>query len=161
MTWMEWIRRVIVFLSDWPRGSSCGIFLRSPFKRTKETFGLICYILYQLWNWILILPRIRRIERISPVDTGCKTKTIKTPCARCKMSLTSHWCCARLKILEQAQIFSATHTITLSGSYINRKAINIDKHLSSGWYPTTGKTATCKAKWFIPVYRLGEDGDLL
>ena len=20
---------------------------------------------------------------------------------------------------------------------------------------------TCKAKWFIPVYRLGEDGDLL
>ena len=22
-------------------------------------------------------------------------------------------------------------------------------------------TATCKAKWFIPVYRLGEDGDLL
>ena len=23
-----------------------------------------------------------------------------------------------------------------------------------------GRTATCKAKWFIPVYRLGEVGDL-
>ena len=23
-----------------------------------------------------------------------------------------------------------------------------------------GRTATCKVKWFIPVYRLGEDGDL-
>ena len=22
------------------------------------------------------------------------------------------------------------------------------------------RTATCKVKWFIPVYRLGEDGDL-
>ena len=32
--------------------------------------------------------------------------------------------------------------------------------LSSGWYPTTGKTSTCKAKRFIPVYRLGEDGGL-
>ena len=35
------------------------------------------------------------------------------------------------------------------------------RQLSCGWYPTTGKTATCKAKWFFPVYRLGEDGDLL
>ena len=35
------------------------------------------------------------------------------------------------------------------------------RHLSCGWYPTTGMTATCKAKRFIPVYRLGEDGDLL
>ena len=36
----------------------------------------------------------------------------------------------------------------------------MDKHTYSGWYPTTGKTSTCKAKWFIPVYRLGEDGGL-
>ena len=33
--------------------------------------------------------------------------------------------------------------------------------MSTGWYPTSGRTATCKAKWFILVYRLGEDGDLL
>ena len=77
------------------------------------------------------------------------------------MSLASHRCCARLKILKQAWIFSANHTITLSGLCINRKAINKDKHLSSGWYPTTGKTAPSKAKWFILVYRLGEDVDLL
>ena len=32
---------------------------------------------------------------------------------------------------------------------------------SCGWYPTTGMTVRCKAKRFIPVYRLGEDGDLL
>ena len=77
------------------------------------------------------------------------------------MSLASHSCCARLKILKQAWIFSVSHTITLSGSYIYRKAINKDKPLSYGWYPTTGRTSTCKAKRFIPVYRLGEDGDLL
>ena len=47
------------------------------------------------------------------------------------------------------------------GSCIHRKAINKDKHLSCGWYPTTRKTSTCKAKGFISVYRLGEDGDLL
>ena len=40
------------------------------------------------------------------------------------MSLTSHRCCVRLKILEQAQIFSASHTITPTGGCINRKAIN-------------------------------------
>ena len=34
------------------------------------------------------------------------------------------------------------------------------RQLSCGWYPTTGMTATCKAKRFIPVYRLGEDGGL-
>ena len=78
-----------------------------------------------------------------------------------QMSLASHRCCARLKILKQAQIFSASPIITLSGSYIYRKAINKNKHQSSGWYPTTGRTATCKAKRFISVYRLGEDGDLL
>ena len=49
-----------------------------------------------------------------------------------------------------------------AGSCIHRKAINKDKpSLSTVWYPTSGKTATCKTKWFIPVYRLGEDGDLL
>ena len=34
---------------------------------------------------------------------------------------------ARLKILEQAQTFSATHTITLQGLCIHRKAINKKK----------------------------------
>ena len=48
------------------------------------------------------------------------------------MSLASHRCCGRLKILKQAWIFSASHIITLSGSYIYRKAINKDKPLSSG-----------------------------
>ena len=32
---------------------------------------------------------------------------------------------------------------------------------SCGWYPITGMTSTCKAKRFISVYRLGEDGNLL
>ena len=59
-----------------------------------------------------------------------------------QMSLASHRCCARLKILEQAQTFSATHTITPQGSCIHRKAINKDKHPSSGWYPTTDYTPT-------------------
>ena len=35
------------------------------------------------------------------------------------------------------------------------------RQLSCGWYPTSGMPATCKAKRFIPVYRLGEDGGLL
>ena len=93
-------------------------------------------------------------------ELGSKTKTGKTPCVGCKMSLTSHWCCACLKILKQAWIFSVSYIITLQGLCIHRKAINKNKHQSSVWYPTTGKTSTCKAKWFIPVYRLGEDGGL-
>ena len=43
-----------------------------------------------------------------------------------------------------------------AGSCIHRKAINKDK--------PTHPLAYCyitRAKWFIPVYRLGEDGDLL
>ena len=52
------------------------------------------------------------------------------------MSLASHRCCARLKILKQAWIFSARHTITLSGLCVHRKAINKDKHLSSGVLPS-------------------------
>ena len=47
------------------------------------------------------------------------------------MSLTNHLCCARLKILKQAWIFSVSPTITLSGFCIYRKAINKNKHLSS------------------------------
>ena len=58
--------------------------------------------------------------------------------------------------------FQSAPPSPLLGSCIHRKAINKDKpSLSSEWYPTTGRTATCKAKRFIPVYRLGEDGDLL
>ena len=49
-----------------------------------------------------------------------------------QMSLASHGCCARLKILKQAWIFSASHIITPQGSCIHRKAINKDKHLSCG-----------------------------
>ena len=64
-----------------------------------------------------------------------------------QMSLTSHRCCARLKILKQAWIFSVSHTITLSGSYINRKAINIYKNQSSGWYPATDYTP--QALWCL------------
>ena len=54
-----------------------------------------------------------------------------------QMSLASHRCCARLKILKQAWTFSVSPIITLSGLCIHRKAINKDKPLSSGWYPTT------------------------
>ena len=43
-----------------------------------------------------------------------RQKQVKTPCAWCKMSLTSHWCCSCLKILERAQIFSAIYIVTLS-----------------------------------------------
>ena len=53
------------------------------------------------------------------------------------MSLTSHRCCARLKILKQAWTFSASPTITPQGSCIHRKAINKDKpSLSSGVLPS-------------------------
>ena len=52
------------------------------------------------------------------------------------MSLASHRCCARLKILKQAWIFSVSPTITLSGLCIHRKAIDKDKHLSCGVLPS-------------------------
>ena len=53
-----------------------------------------------------------------------------------QMSLASHRCCARLKILKQAWTFSATPTITPQGLCIHRKAINIDKHQSFGVLPS-------------------------
>ena len=52
------------------------------------------------------------------------TKTSINPLLLMRMSLTSHRCYSRLKILERAQIFSAIYIITLSGFCINRKAIN-------------------------------------
>ena len=58
------------------------------------------------------------------------------------MSLTSHRCCARLKILKQAWIFSVSHIITLSGLCIHRKAINKNKPLSSGFLFYHGLDAT-------------------
>ena len=80
-------------------------------------------------------------------ELGSKTKTRKTPCVGCKMSLTSHWCCACLKILKQAWIFSVSYIITLQGLCIHRKAINKNKPLSSGWYPTTD--CTPQALWCL------------
>ena len=66
------------------------------------------------------------LELLEPFAV-CKTKTAKTPCVGCKMSLTSHWCCACLKILKQAWIFSVNYIITLQGLCIHRKAINKNK----------------------------------
>ena len=60
-----------------------------------------------------------------------------------QMSLASHGCCARLKILKQAWIFSASHIITPQGSCIHRKAINKDKPLSSGFYSYHGLDSAC------------------
>ena len=82
-------------------------------------------------------------EPLEPLS-GSKTKTAKTPCARCKMSLASHRCCGRLKILKQAWIFSASHIIILSGSYIYRKAINKDKPLSSGVLPSRQQSSVSR-----------------
>ena len=63
---------------------------------------------------------------------------------------------ACLRIFRRAQhLWLARDILHLS------QAINKDKHQSCGWYPTTGMTATCTARRFISVYRLGEDGDLL
>ena len=45
------------------------------------------------------------------------TKTSINPLLLMRMSLTSHGWRSRLKILEQAQIFSACHTITLRASH--------------------------------------------
>ena len=56
-----------------------------------------------------------------------KTKTEIHPLCLMQMSLMSHWCRSRLKLLEQAQIFSACRTITLPVFCINHKAINKNK----------------------------------
>ena len=68
------------------------------------------------------------VHRGNPVPAG-KTKTEIHPLYLMQMSLASHWCCSRLKLLEQAQIFSACRTITLPGFCINHKAINKNKHI--------------------------------
>ena len=65
------------------------------------------------------------------------------------MSLASHRCRARLKILKQAWIFSATPIITPQGSCIYRKAINKDKPLSCGWYPIYRQYAAGRVGLFL------------
>ena len=135
----------------------CIMDFGEPFKNTKSSLSAN-FLWYLTWCIGYFYHWFNEFNGLCPAR--CKTKTGKTPCVGCKMSLTSHWCCACLKILKQAWIFSVSYIITLQGLCIHRKAINKNKHQSSGWYPTTGKTSTCKAKWFIPVYRLGEDGGL-
>ena len=60
------------------------------------------------------------------------------------MSLTIHRCCARLKILKQAWIFSVSHPITPQGLCIHRKAINKNKPLSSGVLPSRQQSCVCR-----------------
>ena len=85
------------------------------------------------------------------------------------MSLTSLWCCSCLKILEQAQIFSAGHTITPTGVCIKHKAINpkntpiLHTHIfcipNWHWYCTS--LLFSPDEMFFYVYRLEEDLSLL
>ena len=58
-----------------------------------------------------------------------KTKTGKTPCAWCKMALTSHWYCDWLRIPRASSgIFSQSQHHPI-GFCIKRKAINRKKQL--------------------------------
>ena len=70
---------------------------------------------------------IKTLPRVSPVSPLCpseKTKTGKTPCAGCKMSLASHECCSRLKIPRASSgILRRLHHPPV-GFCIRRKAIN-------------------------------------
>ena len=122
---------------------SCMMFHHSSAEYTDwtELNPLNLLNILNLLNQLNPLNHLNQLNLLNPLNPlnllnpypGHKTKTIKTPCVECKMSLTSHRCCARLKILEQAQTFSVSPTITLSGLCIHRKAINKDKHTSSGF----------------------------
>ena len=61
-----------------------------------------------------------------------KTKTGKTPCAWCKMALTSHWYCDWLRIPRASSgIFSQSQHHPI-GFCIKRKAINKKNNCSAG-----------------------------
>ena len=61
-----------------------------------------------------------------------KTKTGKTPCAWCKMALTSHWYCDWLRIPRASSgIFSQSQHHPI-GFCIKRKAINRKNNCSAG-----------------------------
>ena len=61
-----------------------------------------------------------------------KTKTGKTPCAWCKMALTSHWYCDWLRIPRASSgIFSQLQHHPI-GFCIKRKAINRKNNCSAG-----------------------------
>ena len=61
-----------------------------------------------------------------------KTKTGKTPCAWCKMALTSHWYCDWLRIPRASSgIFSQSQHHPF-GFCIKRKAINRKNNCSAG-----------------------------
>ena len=125
-----------------PRKHS-GAWRALPWVTGGNALGLELY--HKSSAWRAVRQRIGS-HQCTPV-VGARQKHQKNPCAWCKMSLTSHWCCARLKILKQAWIFSATHTITPQGSCIHRKAINKDKpSLSSGVLPLTLLNLGCTRK---------------
>ena len=114
----------------------CIMDFGEPFKNTKSSLSAN-FSWYLTWcsdyfyHWF---NEFNGFNGLCPAK--CKTKTRKTPCVGCKMSLTSHWCCACLKILKQAWIFSVSYIITLQGLCIHRKAINKNKPQSSGVLPS-------------------------
>ena len=109
----------------------CIMDFGEPFKNTKSSLSAN-FSWYLTWCSDYFYHGFYGFNGSDPLNSWTfelvsKTKTRKTPCVGCKMSLTSHWCCACLKILKQAWIFSVSYIITLQGLWIHRKAINKNK----------------------------------
>ena len=75
-----------------------------------------------------------------------KTKTGKTPCAWCKMALTSHWCCDWLKIPELARgIFSQSQYQWLVRAIL---------HQAQGVFPVFVFLAKTRVSWCHIIYKV-------
>ena len=91
------------------------------------------FLQWAIGQVLLILPRIGRIcLRI----LGARQKPNKPLAVDARCLLRAIDAVAARKSLKQAWIFSVSHTITPPGSCIHRKAINKDKHPSSGVLPS-------------------------
>ena len=87
-------------------------------------------------NSSLFLPRIKRIERICWWILGARQKQQKPLAVDADVSCEPLMLCPSENPQASLDIFSHPHHHPF-GSCIHRKAINKDKPLSSGWYPTT------------------------
>ena len=126
-----WFITVYVFCRKIPKKCFAGvreIFRRGISKKTCDkivswaseiSFGWY-YFIWALWDLSLSLRKKSCVN--------WKTKTVINPLCLMQKVSSSAWWCSRLEIPEQAQIFSATCIITLSGFRINHKAINRNKN---------------------------------
>ena len=124
-----WFITVYVFYRKIPEKRFAGV--RETFRGgiSKKSFVKIVSWASEIsFDWYYFIRGQISLSLRKKSCVNWKTKTEINPLCLMQKVSSSPWWCSRLKIPEQAQIFSATCIITLSGFRINHKAINRNKN---------------------------------